>query len=98
MHDEIIRYTIAGEIADRNQESTKERMIEWLETQMREEGVVPVLDLDPQFSREYISERNVFAFSLSVYGTFVGGERAWPVAGVMNGMTITRSFEKKPLP
>jgi hypothetical protein len=92
VHDEIIKYTISGEVADRKLEQTKDSLIHWVETHMRDDGVVPSLDLDPQFSREYLEDKDVFAFSLTMYGIFVGSERAWQEAGVMNGMTITRSI------
>jgi hypothetical protein len=92
MHDEIIRYVISGEVSDRKLTQIKDTLINFLETQMREEGVIPSLDLDPQFTRHYDAEKDVFHFSLSVYGVFVGEERSWQEAGVMNGMTITRSI------
>lgn len=90
MHDEIIRYTIEGEVSDRGLTQIKDTMIHWIETHMRDEGVIPSLDIDPQFTRNYIVGRDVFEFSLTMYGIYVGSERAWQEAGVMNGMTITR--------
>jgi hypothetical protein len=90
MHDEIIRYTISGEVSDRKLPQIKQSMIEFLETQMRDDGIVPSLDLEPQFTREYNVQTDRFEFSLTVYGVFVGGEEAWPVAGVMSGTKILK--------
>jgi hypothetical protein len=90
MHDEIIRYTIAGEVSDRSLAQVKESMTQFIETQMRDDGIVPLLDMEPQFTRVFNQDRELFAFSLSVYGVYVGGEEAWPVAGVMNGTKILK--------
>ena len=90
MHDEIIRYTISGEVSDRKLPQIKESMIAFIETQMRDDGIVPSLDLDPQFTRVYNHETDRFEFSLTVYGVYVGGEEAWPVVGVMSGTKILR--------
>jgi hypothetical protein len=92
MHDEIIKYTIEGELLDSKMSQIKDSLIGFLETRMREEGIVPSLDLDPQFTLDFDPDRDVFKFVLTVYGVYLGGERAWQEAGVMNGMTITRSI------
>lgn len=92
MHDEIIRYTITGEVSDRGLSQIKDSMIHWIETHMRDDGVVPNLDIDPQFTRTYVEDRDVFKFSLTMYGVYVGSEKAWQEAGMMNGMTISRSI------
>lgn len=92
VHDEIIKYTIEGELSDRKMSQIKDSLVGFLETRMREDGIVPSLDLDPQFTLDYDPGREVFKFSLSVYGVYVGGEKAWQEAGVMNGMTISRSI------
>jgi len=92
MHEEIIRFSMDGEITDSNLESHKAQLVEFLEDQMREDGVVPSLDLDPGFTLEYDPEREVFKFRLSVYGIYIGmGGDLWGTAGVMNGKKIMKS-------
>lgn len=91
MHDEIIRYHLEGEISDADVVTNKERLVFFVESQMRDEGVVPTLDMDPQFTLEYNQEREVFDFSLSVYGSYVGSE-AWETAGLMTGRKIMKSI------
>jgi len=89
MHDEIIRYALEGEISDGNLVENKERLVFFLETQMRDEGVVPVLDMDPQFTLDYDPEREAFGFKLSVYGSYVGSN-ACEIEGTMGGTMIMK--------
>ena len=92
MHDEIIRYSLDGDITDANLETHKSQLVEFVETQMRDDGVVPSLDLDPGFTLEYDHERDVFRFALSVYGVYIGREGdLWGTAGVTSGKKIMKS-------
>ena len=90
MHDEIIRYSMSGQIPDANVVKAKERMTKFLEAQMKDNGCTPVLDLLPQFTLNYDAESETFGFELSVYGVFVG-RQAWQQDGMMNGATIMNS-------
>ena len=90
MHDEFIRYHMAGTITDGNLINRKAELVRFLETQMRDEGVAPNLDVDPQFTLDYDRETEGFNFELSVYGNYVG-EKAWQVEGVTLGATISKS-------
>jgi hypothetical protein len=90
MHDEIIKFHLDGTIGDGNIVEQRERLIHSLEGQMRDFGAVPVLDLDPQFTLDYKPESETYNFSLSVYGTYVGGNESWQTAGVTSGTTISR--------
>lgn len=91
MHDDIKRFHLTGTVTSDTFVSTRERLIEDLEASMRDEGYVPVLDLPPQFTRDFDAENETFEFVLSCYGTFKGEERSWLVAGIMNGREILRS-------
>lgn len=95
MHDDIIRYSLDGKISDTNVVQEKERLIHFMENQMRYDGVVPSLDLDPQFTWEYNSHSESYDFTLTVYGTHVGTEKAWKTAGTMAGTTIDRYSRKE---
>lgn len=91
MHEEIIRYSMSGDITDSNLENRKSQLVNFLETQMRDEGVVPSLDLDPGFTLDYDTARAVFRFELSVYGVYVGKEGdLWGTAGVTGGKRIMK--------
>lgn len=91
MHDEIIKFSLDGEIADTNIVQQRERLIEFVENCMREEGAVPVLDLDPQFTLDYDSATEVYKFYLTVYGVYLGKEEAWQVSGTTSG-TKTKKY------
>ena len=91
MHENIKKFSLSGEMNDENVEQEKERIIRNLETQMRDNGVVPVLDMDPHFSWKYVPEQNKYTFELSIYGTKVGKEAAWQISGIMNGKPIMKS-------
>ncbi len=90
MHDDIIRYTLNGEISDTNLVQEKERLVLFMENQMRYDGLVPNLDMDPQFTLDYNAEREVYYFTLTVYGVHIGKEQAWHAAGTTAGTTIMR--------
>lgn len=89
MHDEFIRYNMAGTITDGNLVSRKAELIRFLEVQMRDEGIAPNLDVDPQFTLDYDRETEGFNFELSVYGNYVG-DKAWHVEGMTLGATVSK--------
>ena len=43
---------------------------------MREQGYVPILDLDIQFSLLYDEEQDLYEFDIVVYGVYVGKKKA----------------------
>lgn len=90
MHDDIKRFELVGQVTHDKFVATREALIKNVEGSMRDEGYVPVLDLHPQFTRQYDAEREVFDFHVSVYGVHVG-EQAWQIAGMTNGRLIERS-------
>lgn len=94
MHDDIKRFELDGEIDSANLVEAKDRMVLFLETQMRDSGFVPALDLEPQFTRQYNPEKENYTFMLSLYGIYVGRAKACETAGIMGGKTITSSMPK----
>ena len=47
-----------------------------IETDMREQGYVPILDLDIQFSLLYDEQNDLYEFDIVVYGVYVGKKKA----------------------
>lgn len=91
MHEEIIRYQTSGTISEESLEQTKESLVHFLEESMKDDGVVPSLDLDPGFTLEYDAERDEYNFELSVYGVYVGKEGAlWSIAGITSGRKVMK--------
>lgn len=92
MHENIKKFFLDGIVGDdENLVQSKEFLIKNLEDQMRDNGFVPVLDMDPQFTLSYNVEKDYYDFNLSIYGVKVGRQQSWDVAGIMNGKTLTRS-------
>jgi hypothetical protein len=92
MHEEIKKFSIQGIVGDEaDVVQNKENLILFVEGDMRDEGYVPVLDMDPQYTQQYQPVNNWFEFALSVYGVHVGEDKAWDVAGMMNGKMIMKS-------
>ena len=50
--------------------------------EMREMGYVQRLDIEPQFTIKYNSEKDYFEFTLTVYGTFIGKKKALWILGI----------------
>lgn len=47
-----------------------------IESDMREQGYVPILDLDTQFSLLYYEDQDTYEFDIVVYGVFVGKKKS----------------------
>jgi hypothetical protein len=95
MHEDIKTFSLNGEIDDSNLVETKERLVEALEDMIRDHGCVPVLDMDPQFTLNYIPDREIYEFVLTIYGVRIDEEKdAWATVGMMNGKPIMRYIPK----
>jgi hypothetical protein len=90
VHNEIKRFELTGTVTHDTFVQTRDALIKEVEDSMRDQGYVPVLDLAPQFTREYDAETETFSFQLSIYGISVGEEEAWQTAGVTNGQIVPR--------
>jgi hypothetical protein len=95
LHEDIKTFFLEGEVSDNNLVETKERLIMALESIMKDRGFVPVLDIDPQFTLDYIPELEKYNFKLTVYGVKLENEgEAWEIVGLMNGKKIMRYIPK----
>ncbi len=90
MHDEVIRFHLDGEIIDGNIVRAKEQFVKVLEDLMKEQGCVPSIDLEPQFTLDFKPDTETFDFHLSVYGIHVGSDEAWQTQGVTIGRKIPK--------
>lgn len=87
MHDEVTRNHLSGTILDSdNVVEHRERLVQFIESRMRDDGHVPLLDMEPQYTQRWNGAE--FEFDISVYSVFVGHDRAAVVAGVMGGKEI----------
>lgn len=88
-YDSIKGFQVDGVISGDSFVTTRERLLHEIEVQMRDEGYVPHLDLNPITTREYVSEGN-FDFKITVYGVYIGEEKSLSVAGVTDGKEIPK--------
>ena len=82
-HKSIKRFNLSGTIHD---ESTLGRLkieyIRLLSSEMRTLGYVPRIDIDPDFTIDYNSEKKIFNFELSVHGVYVGKRKSEWILGI----------------
>lgn len=88
MHKDVRKLTVEGDMIDKDMERHKSELVKVLYDQLRDDGHVPLLDMDPQFTVDYDFERNVRVFTLSVFA--IEGENPWTYSGVSNGRLIKR--------
>lgn len=87
----IHNFTITGTIGDdahfiKARETYERTMLQ----QMRDKGYVPVLDMNPQFSLSYIEAKNQYGFILTMFGVFVGKNKAHQYEGFSDQKFIPR--------
>lgn len=98
MHDEIQRFNLNGEISDAEVSRTRDRLVDFVEGMMRDQGFVPALDLEPQFTLDFDPETQQFKFALSVYGVKIDKDKTWSVGGILSGKEIPRYTPKSRSP
>jgi hypothetical protein len=91
MHNRIKRFGIEGTIIDDSKFIKAREMYEHLLiSDMREKGYVPMLDVGPFWSTVWNGLS--YDFKSSVYGVYVGKERACTIEGMdANGRFLLRS-------
>lgn len=82
-HKPIKKFPLEGQIHD---ESLVPRLkIEYIRLivlQMKSMGYVPRFDIEPDFTIEYIENKEIFTFKLSVYGIYVGRRNSEWIVGI----------------
>jgi len=90
MSDQIIRrFRHAGIIDDDKRfKQAQETYKNVLETEMRDQGFVPLYDIDPVFRTYWNSKDQWYEFSYTMQGVYVGEEKAWRSKGVINNRLV----------
>lgn len=97
-HKPIKRLYLDGEIFDEAAiPRLKNEYIRLLWLQMKATGYVPRLDMEPDFTIEYVEEKNIFRFKLSVYGVYVGRKSSEWILGIdgTKAISIQRNKSKE---
>lgn len=77
MHERIRRFSLDGVVSESSKrERVQDEVRKIVENQMRDEGYAPHLDCGMHWSVDYFPDSNNFGFKISLYGVFVGKERA----------------------
>ena len=93
LHKNIKRFTVEGVIADDSYilqtRETHERLIF---QQMEDTGYAQVLDLGTFWSTLYYSQEDVYEFTLTAYGVFVGKRQSCLAYGMLQGNLIPKDI------
>lgn len=80
-HKKITRFQLEGTIKDDSDiVRLKERYVQTLQGDMRMDGYVPLLAIDPAFSTVYDGKN--YTFLLTIHGVYVGKNKAQAVYGI----------------
>lgn len=91
MRKNIHNFTISGIIRDDSQIiKSREHYERLLIQQMRDGGYVPILDMLPQFTLKYVEKNNNYAFTLTMFGVFVGKKKSKDIEGFSGQEFIPR--------
>lgn len=92
MNRKIKQFGFSGVIADDSAiPRMREQYRKMIEDGMREDGYVPVLDLDPIFNISYNEDKNTYDFSMYIHGVFVGKKKSKEYHGYSGQRLIPRS-------
>lgn len=95
-HKPIKQFKLDGSIHD---ESAISRLrieyIRLLTAEMRLNGYALRLDIDPDFTIEYVESTETFRFKLSVYGTYVGRRKSEWIIGIDGTQVLTAKNKSK---
>lgn len=83
----IRRFVMTGEYAETKLIQTRSTVRSFLINMMKDEGYVPLLDVDPVWQNDYRGGER-YLFTYTIQGVFVGKEEAWQIDGVMDGKLI----------
>lgn len=93
-HKPIKKFFIDGIIHDESKvPRLKDEYTRLLISQMRYDGYVPRIDIDPDFTIDY-NEKGYFEFQLTIYGVYAGKEKSKWILGI-DGHRIIRTQENR---
>jgi hypothetical protein len=82
-HKTVKKFSFDGNIHDESAIwRLKNEYLRLITMEMRLSGYVPRLDINPDFTIDYIEEKEYFEFKLSMYGVFVGKKKSEWILGI----------------
>lgn len=95
MTNQIIRrFKLEGITTEKNLVRNQATFRKTVTDMMRDEGFVPVLELDPIFTRHWL-EGDKFEFSYTMQAVHIGKEKSWLTEGILAGKVIPFSQKSK---
>lgn len=94
MTNQIVRrFQIPGRTIEKNMIASQETLRRALITQMKDEGFVPLYDIDPVWQWKWLQD-DLYEFTLTMHGVYAGKEKAWQVDGISAGKAIPSQKHK----
>ena len=94
-HKSIKRFSLDGTIHDESAiPRLKSEYVRLLGTEMRLAGYVQKIEIDPDFTISYNEIKEIFEFTLSVYGIYLGKKQAEWIQGI-DGTRIVPTQKSK---
>lgn len=90
----ISRFSLEGVSSDDKLLRTKESATIELTCQMKDQGYVPVLDLDHGWMTQMNEDQNI-EFKLAIHGVYVGVDKAWQYSGITGGKLVPSTPKSK---
>jgi hypothetical protein len=88
-HKAIKRFPLEGSIKDdKDIPRLREQYIDMLVKQMRYDGYVQLLDLQPAWTITYDKFSDLYTFKLTVHGVYVGKTKAEKLYGITNSREV----------
>lgn len=90
----IRRYAINAEFIETTLVVTRSACGKALVGMMKDDGFVPLLDVNPVWQTEYHGGEK-YTGTLTMQGVFVGKDRAWQIDGMVDGKLILSTKKHK---
>ena len=88
---ELIKFEESGVTTNEGRMLKKGHVVNRLVQNMRESGHVPVMDIPPVMHTEYWEEKDLFRFTIAVYGVEV--ENGWDYEGWLTGRLVPATMQ-----
>lgn len=95
MTNQIIRrFQMPGQTVERNMIKTQDVVYRALIQLMKDEGFVPLYDIDPVWQWKWI-EGDQYEFVLTMQGVHIGKDKAWETDGISGGKAVPSTPKDK---
>lgn len=91
MNKKLKSFGMQGQIHDDSAiPRLRNQYVSLIESDMRSQGYVPILDLDIQFSLSYDEPTDTYEFDIVIYGVYVGRKKSYLYEGFSGQNLVPR--------